>query len=380
MEITRKLEWSSTSCTPLPRALAPAVSLGKQAPHPCERFHPKTDARPTRSPIGRVLLPLLLVVFVTSSPGLAQQEKPKQAARSEEETSPTPVTRTKQPPVKKPEPEAPQPATPDESKGEAAEPLKVRSPDAQPPKPSAKPAPKETGPEVVLGGYCPVAYQLLGKATKGTPEHQSTFVGEIYYFHSAEAKAKFDENPGKYLPQFGGLCTLSFGGMYGNRLWADPTVFEVVDGKLYLFWNERAKRAYEKDPKLYRDVAAERFVEPALEGHCSVAYQTRNKAFKGQPILSTVYKGWVYYLSNEQALNAFRTEPARYAPQYRGYCAEGVSRNKRFKSDPTQFAVRNNKTYLFFDVKAKLEFRARSELMIPRADANWETLKDENPL
>ena len=201
----------------------------------------------------------------------------------------------------------------------------------------------------------------------------------MYYFHSAEAKEKFDADPEKYLPQFGGLCTTALGGMYGNRLTPDPEVFDVVNGKVYLFWSERAKNAYELKPELYLTNGAARFATPALEGHCPVSYQTRNKAIKCPPVFTSVYKGWVYHFTNPRVREVFREDPEKFAPKYRGYCAEGVSRNKRYTADPTHFAVRGGRTYLFYDAKAKLTFLAHPEETIQRADAYWVTLKDKQP-
>ncbi len=342
----------------------------------------QTTREPTRSILAASWLALFLVAFVVSTTSYGQEEKPRQTAASEEGKSPAPVKSAEPAPEKEGEPATPPAQTPTapKNKNEIEKPLPGGPPDAPIFKPSARDESETTGPQPALGGYCPVAYHTLGTATKGKPEYQSTFIGGVYYFHSAEAKAKFDEDPGKYLPRLSGLCTTALGGTYGNRLWGDPTVFDIVDGKLYLFWNERAKRAYEKDPQTYIANATERFAEPAIGGYCPVAYQTRNRAIKCPPLLRTTYGGWTYYLSDVQAFETFQADPARYAPQYRGYCAEGVSRNKRFKADPTQFVVRDNKTYLFYDAKAKLEFRARSGQIIERADENWKTLKEKLPL
>jgi len=266
-----------------------------------------------RSIIKVAVLPQLMMALALSSTSHAQQEEPKQAS-AETGTSPAPVRTGQQPPEKTGEP-----ATPAAAPKDVVPRPEGGPPDVVPPKPSARHELEEPKLEPAIGGYCPVAYQTLGKPTQGKPERQSKYVGEVYYFHSAEAKTKFDENPKKYIPQYSGLCTTALGGMYGNRLWGNPTSFEVVDGKLYLFWNERAKKAYEKDPQLYIEVADERFAVPALDGHCPVAYQTRNKAIKAPPILKVVYKGFVYHLSDQSAYEAFLADPARYAPQYRGY-------------------------------------------------------------
>ncbi len=86
---------------------------------------------------------------------------------------------------------------------------------------------------VALEGYCPVAYFAADKALRGSPEFASTFEGVTYYFVSADAKKMFDKEPSKYLPEFGGWC--AFGMAVSDKFPVDPTLFKVVDGKLYLF-------------------------------------------------------------------------------------------------------------------------------------------------
>lgn len=111
-----------------------------------------------------------------------------------------------------------------------------------------------------LEGYCPASYLLTGKAVKGDQQFKSEYQGRVYYLANDQAKQAFDKNPEKYLPQFKGMCTTALGGSYGNRFWADPTVFEVLDGKVYLFSSERAKKAFDTNPAKYIKSGNERFV------------------------------------------------------------------------------------------------------------------------
>lgn len=110
-----------------------------------------------------------------------------------------------------------------------------------------------------LKGYCPASYLLSGEAVKGKAAHQSTHAGKTYYFADENAKKAFDGDPEKYLPQFGGMCTVSLGGTYGNRFESDPASFQVVDGKVYLFVSQRAIRAFTKKPQHYISGAEEVF-------------------------------------------------------------------------------------------------------------------------
>lgn len=229
-----------------------------------------------------------------------------------------------------------------------------------------------------LNGYCPASYLLIGKAVQGDPSYQSTYAGELYHFANAEAKKTFDADPEKYLPQFGGLCLTALGGPYGNRFPSDPEIFEIVDGKVYLFSSERARRAYhDMGRNRYIPNARDRFNEPQLRGHCPVSYQLAGKAVKGQENYKVVYRTRVYHLAGADAKEAFLKDPEKYEPQYRGYCAIGTARNKRFPTDGSVFSVVDGKTYLLWDDEAKKEFDAHPAEVIKKADANWVTLKDE---
>ncbi|MCB0371738.1 MAG: hypothetical protein KDD31_01880 [Muricauda sp.] len=86
---------------------------------------------------------------------------------------------------------------------------------------------------IALEGYSPVSYLDLGIAQKGLKEFKSEHDKVVYYFTDADQKKKFDQNPGKYLPQYGGYC--AFGVYAGAKFRPDPNKFIVKDGKYFLY-------------------------------------------------------------------------------------------------------------------------------------------------
>ena len=86
---------------------------------------------------------------------------------------------------------------------------------------------------IALAGYSPVSYLDLGLAQKGVKAYKSEYNKVNYYFTSAEQKSKFDKNPQKYLPQYGGYC--AFGVYAGAKFRPDPNKFIVKDGKYFLY-------------------------------------------------------------------------------------------------------------------------------------------------
>ena len=248
-------------------------------------------------------------------------------------------------------------------------------------KTATAPAPKEPVPASglageapvipALQGYCVVAYFAKGEAVRGDAKYAVMHDDEQYLFSSAEAKAAFEADPTKFLPQFGGTCTTALGGTYGNVIGGDPTAFDVRDGKLYLFSSERAKRAYLSRPDWFIERAFDRFTKPALAGRDPVAYQQRMKAMMGNREVRHTYAGRVFFFVNDAMREEFIDDPTRYLPQYEGYCAEGMARGKRYPADPAVFAVYDDKTYLFFDEEAQLKFMMSYPDFIRKADAAW---------
>jgi YHS domain-containing protein len=107
---------------------------------------------------------------------------------------------------------------------------------------------KEAQPPVVVKGYDVVSYFQDGKATVGTSAFQQDWDDGRYQFSSAAHKALFLADPDHYVPQFSGFCAT--GVSKGKKVVADPTVWKIVDGKLYVFYSVQAREMAEQDPAL----------------------------------------------------------------------------------------------------------------------------------
>ncbi len=84
-----------------------------------------------------------------------------------------------------------------------------------------------------IDGYDPVAYFTEKKPVQGKAEFSRVFDERRYLFASAKHRDLFAANPERYEPQFNGLCAGNVAG--GKKVKAIPTIWRVVDGKLYLF-------------------------------------------------------------------------------------------------------------------------------------------------
>ena len=74
--------------------------------------------------------------------------------------------------------------------------------------------------------------------------------------------------------------------------------------------------------------------DTAINGYDTVAYFTVGKAAKGQDSLSTQWPGAKWKFASQTNLDLFKANPEKYAPQYGGYCAYGVTQGYLVKVEP----------------------------------------------
>ncbi|MFN3202097.1 MAG: YHS domain-containing (seleno)protein [Bradymonadia bacterium] len=111
--------------------------------------------------------------------------------------------------------------------------------------PAAKEMARHAEKSAALGGYCPVAYAMAGKAIKGDKAYASTHDGKTYWFVNADAKAAFDKSPEKFLPEYAGYCATGIA--FGQKVAVDPTQFSVREGRVFLFSNAETKAMFDRD-------------------------------------------------------------------------------------------------------------------------------------
>src|SRR5580704_403905 len=109
-----------------------------------------------------------------------------------------------------------------------------------------------------------------------------------------------------------------------------------------------------------------------LKGYDPVAYFKQSKAIKGDPKYSSSYGGATYYFASRDDKAEFDRSPAKYAPQYGGFCASSMAKRKLKDIDPNVFAVYKEKLYVCSSQKAKKSFFSDPDSNIKKADTNWE--------
>ena len=98
---------------------------------------------------------------------------------------------------------------------------------------------------IAIRGTDPVAYFNQGGPIRGNSELAYRWNGATWHFSSAENRDLFVANPERYAPQYGGFCAWAVSQGYTAPI--DPGAWKIVDGKLYLNFNQQIQRRWERD-------------------------------------------------------------------------------------------------------------------------------------
>jgi YHS domain-containing protein len=108
---------------------------------------------------------------------------------------------------------------------------------------------------VAIKGYDPVAYFTRHQAVRGSEQYSLDWLGAEWHFASSEHRALFAASPVKYAPQYGGHC--ADGIAYGDRTTnIDPKAWRIIEGKLYLNYDQGSAAELEEVPGQLEKVKA----------------------------------------------------------------------------------------------------------------------------
>jgi len=83
-----------------------------------------------------------------------------------------------------------------------------------------------------------------------------------------------------------------------------------------------------------------------LAGYDAVAYFTQNAAVKGSKEITAQHDGATYQFSSIENRDLFLANPAKYEPQYGGFCAYGAALGKKFDVNGKAFEIVDGKLYV----------------------------------
>lgn len=114
--------------------------------------------------------------------------------------------------------------------------------------------------------------------------------------------------------------------------------------------------------------------EIAIRGADTVAYFTEGKYVPGSDQFTTQWQGATWQFASQKHLDLFINDPEKYAPQYGGYCAYGVSRNYLVKIEPENWTIVDGKLYLNYNDGVQRKWEKDIPGFIQKADQQFPDL------
>jgi YHS domain-containing protein len=112
-----------------------------------------------------------------------------------------------------------------------------------------------------------------------------------------------------------------------------------------------------------------------LLGHDPVAYFLIGQPTRGKPEHQVSLPDRTYYFASERHRRLFEAEPARYEPQYGGFCSSGAAFGVMLGSDPTAWQIHDGRLFIFGDVLGKTAWQLDPAWNIAHADRLWPGMK-----
>jgi len=110
-----------------------------------------------------------------------------------------------------------------------------------------------------VSGYDPVAYFTIGEPTKGDKNISADWNESKWLFSTEEHKALFLANPEKYAPAYDGHCAFAAG--IGKKVSAKPTLWKIIDDRLFLNFSKAANKRWLDNPEGYIIDADKNWIE-----------------------------------------------------------------------------------------------------------------------
>ena len=118
----------------------------------------------------------------------------------------------------------------------------------------------------------------------------------------------------------------------------------------------------------------------AIQGYDAVAFFTQNKPVKGDARYQSTYRGAKYYFASAEDKAAFDRDPAKYEPQFGGFCAYGVSQGHTAPVKIDAFQIVNGRLLMQYDLDVKSDFNKDQSGNLAKADKNWPALVEKKGL
>ncbi len=115
----------------------------------------------------------------------------------------------------------------------------------------------------------------------------------------------------------------------------------------------------------------------AIQGYDPVAFFTQGKPVKGQSQFESSYKGAKYLFASAEDKATFDANPAKYEPQFGGFCAYAVSEGHTAPVKVEAFMIVNGRLLMQYDLDIRKTFEKDPQGRLAKADKNWPAIVDK---
>jgi YHS domain-containing protein len=113
------------------------------------------------------------------------------------------------------------------------------------------------------------------------------------------------------------------------------------------------------------------FSNLAVSGYDPVAYFEAGEPVEGRSDYGHDWQGATWRFASQDHLDQFAADPARYAPQFGGYCAWAVSQGYTASADPQAWRIVDGKLYLNYNLDVQKTWEQDVPGNIAKGEANW---------
>ena len=108
-----------------------------------------------------------------------------------------------------------------------------------------------------------------------------------------------------------------------------------------------------------------------LFGHDVVSYFTDGRHQMGSPAHKSVHKGVTFRFASAEHKKLFDADPAKYIPQFGGYCANGIVYGIPWGGDANAWRIIDGKLYIFGGAGSRDAFMVDPAKNLALAEKYW---------
>lgn len=115
----------------------------------------------------------------------------------------------------------------------------------------------------------------------------------------------------------------------------------------------------------------------AIRGYDVVAFFVASTPVRGEEQFSFVWQDATWLFSSMENKELFKNNPEKYAPQYGGYCAFGMSGGYKAPTVIETWKIVDQKLYFNYSLKVQEMWSKDIPGHILKADSNWQKVRNQ---